>query len=153
MEFKIYKISEKIKRLIVLFYRSKLVRFGFVGFLGTLTNLLIFFIFVDVIKFPDLVIQIAAFIIAVTQNYLLNSLFTFKESADSGSKNGLLRYLKFVGTSITGLLINLLVYWIIVHFFNPELKVIVQAIGILSGMLANFIGSKYLVFTKQKELN
>ena len=130
-------------------YKRKFIRFGFVGGLGTLTNLFIFFLFVDVLKFPDLIIQISGFVIAVTQNFILNSAFTFKDESVERA-NILFRYIKFVLTSITGLIINLIVYNILNFIFKPDIKVICQAFGILAGMSVNFLGSKFFVFRKNK---
>ena len=148
METEINKIRPLIKFCFLKIYRNKFIRFGFVGGLGTLTNLIIFFIFVDLFKFMDIIIQITGFFIALTQNFILNSVFTFNEEITK-SKTVIIRYLKYVLTCITGLIINLVVYNLILYLFNPEIKVIAQAIGIFAGLIMNFIGSKYFVFIKK----
>jgi putative flippase GtrA len=151
MEIEIHKIFKNIKIFILHLYRKRFIRFGFVGGLGTLTNLLIFFIFVDVLKFTDIIIQVIGFLAAVTQNFILNSLFTFKNDLKM-KLSVYIRYIKFVLTSVLGLAINLVVYNIIIYLFNPEIKVICQAIGILSGMVINFLGSKFFVFGKKRNV-
>lgn len=125
----------------------KIFRFGTVGMLGSATNLVIFFIFVDLFQFPKNIIAIICFIIAASQNYLLNHLWTFNEHIE-GEKPSLQRYLKFLLTSVIGLLINLTVLNIITIFIELPFSTIAQGIGILAGMIFNFIGSKLFVFRK-----
>ena len=48
--------------------------------------------------------------------------------------------------ALGGFGINLIVLWMIILFFNPQLKVVAQAVGILGGTVFNYIGSKYWVF-------
>ncbi len=50
----------------------KLPKFLAVGLLGTITNLTLFYIFVDIMMFPALQISIITFLIASLQNYILN---------------------------------------------------------------------------------
>ena len=55
----------------------KLPKFLAVGLLGTITNLTLFYIFVDIMMFPALQISIITFLIASLQNYILNHFWTF----------------------------------------------------------------------------
>ncbi len=130
--------------------KRKFIKFGVVGALGTLTNLAIFFIFVDILKLQAAIISILAFLVAVTQNYILNHKWTFKEIT-LDNKISLFGWFKFVLTSLLGLLINIVVLTLIIHFFNPPYKVIGQFFGILSGMALNFLGSKFFVFKNKKK--
>jgi putative flippase GtrA len=130
------------------FMSRKIFKFGIVGIAGTLTNLIIFFILVDLLKFNATIVSIITFSIAVTQNYILNHVWTFHEITkdENVSFTG---YVKFVLTSLLGLAVNLIVLNIIIYFFNIPLKVIAQGFGIFSGMIFNFIGSKFFVFRKK----
>ncbi|HPO48961.1 MAG TPA: GtrA family protein [Spirochaetota bacterium] len=140
-----------MKELVIKLLKRKFIKFGIVGGLGTITNLIIFFIFVDVLNFiPELIASIA-FFIAATQNYLINHFWTFKEHTkdDNVSFSG---WLKFILTSLLGLAINIFVMkYIIINFFDPPYKVIAQFFGIISGMSINFIGSKFFVFKKNSK--
>ncbi len=138
-----------MKKLIMELLKRKFVKFGIVGGLGTITNLLIFFIFVDILNFIPEVISIIAFIIAATQNYFLNHLWTFKELTKD-EKVSFISWSKFILTSLIGLTINIIVLTLIIHFINPPYKVIGQFFGILSGMAFNFLGSKFFVFKTKK---
>lgn len=126
----------------------KFIKFAVVGGLGTITNIAIFFFLVDLLKFDKTVISIFVFIIAGTQNYVLNHIWTFRQLT-SGEKISLLGWIKFLGTSLIGLAINLLVLNLIVKFVKLPYIVIAQAIGIAAGMLFNYLGSKYFVFKRK----
>jgi len=130
-----------IKRI----FKSQFVGFAIVGALGTITNLIIFFIFVDVIKFNPIIISIIAFLIAVTQNYILNHKWTFKNRV-ADKKLSFEKYIKFIMASLLGLAVNLLVLKLILRYYDLPLKVIAQATGILAGMTVNFVISKFYVF-------
>jgi putative flippase GtrA len=52
-----------------------------------------------------------------------------------------------------GLLINVVVYNFVIYFFDLNIKVYAQAIGILTGMALNFFGSLLFVFSENKRLN
>lgn len=131
-------------------YNSKFIRFSITGGLGTVTNLVIFYIICDLLKQPSNLGAIVAFIFAVTQNYFINHFWTFKDYSKK-KKVSFPDYIKFVGVAILGLAVNLLVLNLLLFFFKFPLKVIAQTIGILVGLFFNYIGSDKFVFKKQKE--
>ena len=120
------------------------VRFALVGGLGTLTNLACFFVLVDAGGLGPLVGACLAFAIAVTQNYALNELWTF--NPERTNRLGASRYAKFVLFSLSGLVVNLLVLWLLLRAYHFPLLVIPQAIGILGGTLVNFAASRLVTF-------
>lgn len=130
-------------------YNSKFIRFSITGGLGTVTNLVIFYIICDLLKQPSNLGAIVAFIFAVTQNYFINHFWTFKDYSKK-KKVSFPDYIKFVGVAILGLAVNLLVLNLLLFFFKFPLKVIAQTIGILMGLFFNYIGSDKFVFKKQK---
>ncbi|MCR4420972.1 MAG: GtrA family protein [Exilispira sp.] len=130
-------------------YNSKFIRFSITGGLGTVTNLVIFYIICDLLKQPSNLGAIVAFIFAVTQNYFINHFWTFKDYSKK-KKVSFPDYIKFVGVAILGLAVNLLVLNLLLFFFKFPLKVIAQTIGILVGLFFNYIGSDKFVFKKQK---
>jgi putative flippase GtrA len=136
-----------MKTLILNLYRNSLVRFLFVGGFGTITNLLVFFVFGDLIKINPNGASVLAFSVAVTQNYIFNHLWSFKKHVDyplSWKK-----YLNYVLLNIFGLVINLLVLNIILVVFRPFLKILAQFPGIIAGMSFNYIGARLFVFRKK----
>jgi len=119
-------------------------QFSIVGGLGVLTNLACFFVMVDVGGLSPFAGAIAAFAVAVTQNYVLNQLWTF---GDRGvSRLTALRYAKFVAYSLLGLGVNLTILWLLVRIHDFELMVIPQFVGILGGTLVNFTASRWIIF-------
>ena len=61
------------------FHENSLLRFLFVGALGTIVNVIIFYIFADYFNFNANISSIIAFCVAVTHNYLLNHLWIVQE--------------------------------------------------------------------------
>ena len=119
-------------------------RFLVVGGLGTATNLAVFYGLVDVGTTPPLPGATAAFAVAVTQNYLLNELWTFTADRTGEVSGG--RYGRFVAFSLMSLAVNLAVLQFLVTRFVFPLLVIPQAVGILAATALNFLSSRFLVF-------
>jgi putative flippase GtrA len=125
----------------------QLFKFLTVGGFGTLTNLSIFFIFVDLLDFHHIPIAIVAFAASVIQNYALNHIWTFSDTM-FGKNMTLPVFIRFVFISLIGLLVNLVVLVIIVNVFQPQWKVLAQGFGIACGTAVNYLGAKYWVFTQ-----
>ena len=123
----------------------KLPKFLAVGLLGTISNLTLFYIFVDRLMFPALQISIITFLIASLQNYILNHFWTFTKKMDAEPPK-ILNYFRFLFVAMIGLFVNLLILWWFIETFDPKIKVIAQAFGIAGGTMFNFLGSKYWVF-------
>ena len=123
----------------------KLPKFLAVGLLGTISNLTLFYIFVDRLMFPALQISIITFLIASLQNYILNNFWTFTKTMDAEPPK-ILNYFRFLFVAMIGLFVNLLILWWFIETFDPKIKVIAQAFGIAGGTMFNFLGSKYWVF-------
>lgn len=123
----------------------KLPKFLAVGLLGTISNLTLFYIFVDRLMFPALQISIITFLIASLQNYILNHFWTFTKKMDAEPPK-ILNYFRFLFVAMIGLFVNLLILWWFIETFDPTIKVIAQAFGIAGGTMFNFLGSKYWVF-------
>ncbi len=126
---------------------KKFLKFGITGGLGTVTNLVLFFLFADKLKFPPTPVSIACFIIAGTQNYFINHLWTFKVE-NRGTRPSFLLWGKFMASSLCGLAINIIVLNLLLYFFTWPYNTIPQAFGILAGMGVNFLFSNFLVFRK-----
>ena len=123
----------------------KLPKFLAVGLLGTISNLTLFYIFVDRLMFPALQISIITFLIASLQNYILNHFWTFTKTMDAEPPK-ILNYFRFLFVAMIGLFVNLLILWWVIDTFDPNIKVIAQAFGIAGGTMFNFLGSKYWIF-------
>jgi putative flippase GtrA len=126
-------------------HKLMLPKFLVVGALGALTNLLIFFVVVDLRDWNPTVGATLAFVVAVGQNYLLHHSWTFAHRV-AGTPVSFRGYLRFMLVALTALGVNLAVLWTILYLFNPPLKVIAQAGGIAAGTTINYIGSRLWVF-------
>ena len=123
----------------------KFTKFLFVGLLGTITNISIFYVFVDRLSYDPIQTSIAGFIIASFQNYILNNNWTFFEQEKKRSLSRL-NYFKYLSISLISLAVNLSVLQFILVQYQPNIKAIGQLIGIASGTLVNYIGAKKWVF-------
>ncbi len=125
----------------------QLFKFLTVGGFGTLTNLSIFFIFVDIFEFHHIPVAIIAFAVSVIQNYTLNHIWTFS-STMIGKNMTFPVFIRFALISLLGLSVNLVVLAIIVGVFQPQWKVLAQGFGIACATALNYLGAKYWVFAQ-----
>jgi|TergutMp193P3_1026864.scaffolds.fasta_scaffold00323_6 dolichol-phosphate mannosyltransferase len=129
---------------------DQFIKFAITGGLGTVTNLAIFFLFADILNLPEIPVSVGCFLIAVTQNYIINHLWSFKKHT-SGNKLSLKRWGMFTASSLLGLAVNIAVMQLILLRWTLPYKFIAQAFGIAAGMVINFIFSKYAVFRKKSD--
>jgi putative flippase GtrA len=125
------------------------LKFSVTGGLGTITNLSIFFLLVDIAHLPEIPVSIGCFLIAGTQNYFLNHLWSFREYTEK-TPVSLLKWAMFLSGSLLGLAVNITVMKLIIINFDLPLKFIAQACGIASGMIINFIISKFIIFRRNE---
>ena len=126
---------------------KQFIKFGITGGLGTITNLVIFFLLVDAAGLPEIPVSIFCFIVAGTQNYVIHHLWSFKEyTADT--KLSLKKWFMFLAGSLAGLGINISIMYLIILNFDLPYKFIAQACGIAAGMAVNFLISKFIIFRK-----
>jgi putative flippase GtrA len=123
-------------------------KFAIVGFLGTITNLTIFYIFVDIFGLWANVFAVVSFLVAGVQNYVLHHKWTFGKIMKY-EKLSFFGYVKFIITTALGLAINLIVLNLILYFFDVPYKVIAQGCGVAFGTVFNYLASKRFVFRKK----
>jgi dolichol-phosphate mannosyltransferase len=122
------------------------VRFAAAGALGSVTNLIIFFILSDMLRFPEIPVSVLCFMIAVTQNYIINQKWSFRRT--SGPELSPERWALFAAVSLAGLAVNVAVMRAVIVWFAPPRKVIAQGAGIAAGMGVNFVMSTCFVFRR-----
>ena len=131
---------------------KQFIKFGITGGLGAITNLLIFFIMADKAGLPVIPVSIGCFVIAGTQNYIINHKWSFANiTRNDGTGKSVLTVKKwfiFLCSALAGLLINITVMKFILNNINVSYKFIAQACGIAAGMAVNFICSKFIVFRR-----
>jgi len=128
---------------------GQFLKFAVTGGLGTITNLAVFFVLADLLGLPEIPVSIGCFLIAVTQNYIINHLWSFKTHT-AGAGLSLKRWGLFAVSSLLGLAVNITVMKLVLRHWVLPYKFIAQAWGIVAGMAVNFFLSKYAVFRKGK---
>ena len=122
---------------------SRMMKFGSVGALGAVTNMLIYttLIFFDT---NYNLAAVAAFLVAVTQNFTLNKRWTFRDHDVTVQH----RFVKYLLLNFLSFLLNLAILNLVIHFLGIEksVQIAAQALGILGAMSTNFIGSHMVVF-------
>jgi dolichol-phosphate mannosyltransferase len=133
------------------FYRIKnnvikqMIKFAVIGGLGTITNLLLFFLLVDVAKLSAIPVSIACFLVSGTQNYHLHHKWSFAQNTH-GTAPSIRKWLLFLTSALLGLGVNITLVSIMLKTIVLPYKVIAQACGILAGMVVNFLTAKFVVF-------
>ena len=127
---------------------AEFLKFSITGGLGTITNLIIFFLCADLFKLSEIPVSIGCFIIAATQNYFVNHFWSFRKKTMSSAPSAK-KWALFIGASLGGLLVNITVLGFLIANFDLPYKFIAQAIGIAAGMVINFTFSKFVVFKRK----
>ena len=123
---------------------KELVKFGVVGGIGTLVNIAILYLLTEKIGVYYLISAIFSFIIAMSSNFILNKVWTFKENIKLGIGK---KYLQFGLVSISALLINLFFLYIFTEIFGIY-YIISQILAIGIALIINFFGNKIWTFSK-----
>jgi putative flippase GtrA len=131
------------------------IKFALTGGLGAITNLFIFFLCADKAGMPEIPVSIVCFLIAGTQNYIINHKWSFAGKTASSAETkpaplSIKQWLGFLCASLLGLAVNIAVMTLVIAHWTPPYKFIAQAIGIVAGMVINFFASKYFVFKRIK---
>ncbi|MBN1175515.1 glycosyltransferase family 2 protein [Candidatus Woesearchaeota archaeon] len=141
-------IFEYILMLMKFFISSnkELLTFAIVGFLGTIVNLLVMFLSVDIVHLPVLLSSAIAVEVSIIHNFLLNNFWTFTKRSISSSLFS--RFLRFNFISLISLLITLVVVWLFTTYTSMW-YLIAQAVGILLGFVINFLFNSRWVFKSE----
>ena len=151
---------------------KRFLKFGLVGGLGTIVNIVIF-VLLTLAGVHPLISATVSFIVAATFNYILDSVWVFK---DRGHKCTKTLWVKFMCVSVFSLCINLIVLFIMEKYIMPKAmklwfveKIILitaeilkaktisesislysQVVGIACSMIFNFIGNNLITFKEEK---
>jgi len=117
----------------------QLAKFCAVGASGYLVNLAVFAILVDS-GLHYLLAATGSFLVAVTNNYIWNRLWTFRGQRGHVAYQGL----RFLVVSAVSLCANLVILHVLVQAMNRE--VLPQAIAIVLVTPLNFVGNKLWSF-------
>jgi putative flippase GtrA len=126
---------------------KRLIKFAFVGFVGTLVNISILYILTEFFNIYYIISEIIAFLISGLHNYIFNKIWTFNENIE---EKIIQKYFKFITISLISLVVNLSILFILVEFYL--IWYIHAEIGaICCAFLINFFGNKIWTFKKSVE--
>jgi putative flippase GtrA len=125
---------------------NQFMRFCLVGASGVGVNTLVYWALVEGLDLNYVFSSICAFLVANFTNFLLNKVFTFANRDWSGARL-VSQYLRFMGVSLVGLGINLVVLVALVELAGLW-EVWANLAGVLVATVSNFLGSKFLAFSR-----
>ena len=123
---------------------EQLVKFCLVGATGYAVNLVVYTVLLELAGFHYLPAAIGSFLVAVTNNYLLNRAWTFRHQRG----HVVLQGARFLLVSTLALGANLLVLHLLVEAGLGE--VVGQAIAIVLVTPVNFVGNKLWSFRHRR---
>lgn len=122
----------------------QLFHFAVVGGTGYVVNLIVFTLLTELTGVNHLLAAIGAFVVAVTNNFLLNRHWTFRRQGATEAHAGF-QAARFLTVSIVGLGVNLLVLELLVSAAGMA-ELPSQAIAVAVATPVNFIGNKLWTF-------
>ena len=124
----------------------QLFHFAVVGGTGYVVNLLVFSLLSGFTDLNHLLAAVGAFVVAVTNNFLLNRHWTFRHQGSAQSPAGF-QAARFFTVSLVGLGVNLVVLELLISSAGlPELPS--QAIAVAVATPVNSIGNKLWTFDR-----
>ncbi|MFC1613181.1 GtrA family protein [Patescibacteria group bacterium] len=137
-------ISEKFNNFfIVKFMRRYKLFFSYCvgGGMGAVVNLSLLYGLTEYVGIHYLISEAIAFFCATIVNYLYNKRFTFKNKSRQIAK----QFFIFVIICFGGACLNLLILYILVHYFNLW-YMLAEVIAIFSVLFYNFSGHRMITF-------
>jgi putative flippase GtrA len=123
---------------------AQLFQFGVVGAAGYVVNLTVFTLLTLVLDLHHIVAAILAFCIAVSNNFVWNRIWTFRETAERRGAG--FQATRFFTVSLGGLGVNLAVLALLVDALGaPDIPS--QAVAVAVATPVNFIGNKLWTFS------
>ncbi len=116
------------------------IKYSVTGFLGVLTNLIVFYLLAEVVGCYIFLSSIFAYVFAAFQNYVLNHYWSFNVA----SKPSLKSWFLFLIGSMLSLSINLLVLYLTLGV--TESIMISQSFGLFFAFFANYFFAKKIVY-------
>lgn len=129
-------------------YKKKVMneffKFAIVGGIGTLINLAILYLLTEEAGFHYLLSAVISFLFAMTSNFILNKIWTFKENMHFDIRK---KYIQFSFVSVFALLVNLIFLYIFTDIFGIY-YIISQILAIGTALIINFLGNKIWTFSR-----
>lgn len=114
------------------------ITFCLIGGINTLIHIVTLYSLVEFANFYYILASFIGFILAVTNSFILNTIFTFKQKLNYQTKK---RYSKFFTISASSAIINLSLLYLITEYLGIY-YLISQLIATLFSLTINFIANK-----------
>jgi len=124
------------------------MRFCIVGLSGLLVDTLVLVAFVDFLFFDPRSAAVLAFLGAVTWNYIWDRIWTFEYGRRVSISTS---YLSFVGICLFGLGVRIGIMHLLIEYVQMGERpwyILASLLGILAATVFNFLGSKYVAFSR-----
>jgi putative flippase GtrA len=125
----------------------QLFQFAVVGGSGYVINLVVFALLTSVGDVHHVLAAVAAFVVAVTNNFILNRVWTFRSQGALDDHAGF-QAARFLAVSVAGLAVNLFVLLILVDGVGVS-ELPAQAVAVAVATPVNFIGNKLWTFGRE----
>jgi len=123
----------------------QLVRFGLVGGVGFIVNLIVYTLFVHSVGVDYRVASVVAWLVAVANNFVLNRHWTF----DARGGRARFQAMRFLVVSLVAEAFSLLLLTLFVEGAGIA-KVAAQALAVAGSMPLNFLGNKLWSFRTRR---
>jgi putative flippase GtrA len=124
----------------------QLFKFGLVGGSGYVVNLVVFALLTGLLGVEHIPAAVGAFCVAVSNNFLINRHWTFREEKGTAGKGrAAFQAPRFFAVSLVGLAVNLAILYLLVDIVGAA-ELPSQAIAVAVAMPVNFIGNKLWTF-------
>jgi putative flippase GtrA len=127
----------------------QLVRFGLVGGMGFVVNVAVYAVLVHAAGLEYRVASVAAWLVAVLNNFVLNRHWTF-DARDQGRAHH--QAMRFLLVSLVAEAVSLLLLTVFVEAASLP-KVPAQALAVAGSMPLNFLGNKLWTFRSDPEID
>jgi putative flippase GtrA len=123
---------------------AQLFQFGVVGASGYVVNLTAFTLLTLLLDVQHIAAAVLAFCVAVSNNFIWNRIWTFRESAEGGNTG--FQATRFFAVSLAGLGVNLAALALLVDALGaPDIPS--QALAVAVATPVNFVGNKLWTFS------
>lgn len=128
----------------------KMVRFAVVGAGGFVVDCAVFALLHYIVGFPLMTARIGSFIAAATTTWFGNRVLTFGFRGQGRWSDKMIQWQKFMFSASISAVPNLLCFKLMVELLPvfTGAVFIAMAVGILVGMVTNYLFSQYWVFTR-----
>ncbi|MFA0485797.1 GtrA family protein [Vibrio sp. 10N.222.55.B11] len=128
----------------------KMIKFAMVGAGGFVVDCAVFALLHYVIGLPLMSARIGSFIVAATTTWFGNRVLTFEFKGQGSWSEKLIQWQKFMFSASISAIPNLLCFKLMTELLPAFTGAvfIAMAVGILVGMVTNYLFSQYWVFTR-----